>query len=266
MTSHDLEAFLAMQRAAERRGLRVVLVGAIARQLVFDRLHREDPYRATRDIDAVVGVRGWDEYDKLVGVLSEHSDFRQTGDHHMIYREGTEVDLLPFGGVADEHGNLTWSGGDRKMSLDGLETADQNSVLVAVDDTTVRVASLPSLVAMKLFAHRDRADREPKDLGDLIYILEHATRALEARVFHELGGELAELEYDEAGPYLLGREIAAVAPASEVDALLDIVGTRILVPPLYRALIRVMGLGDLERAIRQFEALRRGLIGTRQPT
>lgn len=264
MTSRDLEAFVALQRAAERRGLRVLLVGAVARQLVFDRLHRDEPYRATRDIDAVVRVQGWDEYQELLRGLSELQVFRMTGDHHMLYREETEVDLLPFGGVTDEHGNLTWIGGDRKMSLDGLETADQNSVLVAVDDMTVRVASLPSLVALKLYAHRDRADRERKDLGDLVYILEHVTEALKDRVFDELGGELAELEYDEAGPYLLGRKLAVMTPASERDALLHIVETRILVPPLYRALIRVMGSGHLDRAIRQFAALRSGLIDTRR--
>lgn len=58
MISRDLEAFLALQRAAQGRGLRVLLVGAVARQLVFDQLHREGPYRATRDIDAVVRVDG----------------------------------------------------------------------------------------------------------------------------------------------------------------------------------------------------------------
>ena len=259
MASPDLEAFAALQQTAERRGLNVLLVGAVARQIVFDRLHRKDPYRATHDIDAVVRVSGWDEYHQFLRDLGELHPFRKTSDHHMIYREATEVDLLPFGGVADEHGNLTWVGGDRVMSLEGLGTADQNSVEVSVDNRTVRVASLPSLIALKLFAHRDRADREPKDLGDLIYILEHATDALEARLVPELRGELAELEYDEAGPYLLGRELGAIAPTSEREALLRILDSQILVSPHYSALTRMMRSDGLQRAVRQFSALRKGL-------
>lgn len=152
------------------------------------------------------------------------------------------------------------------MSLDGLETADANSVQVAVDDATVRVASLPSLVALKLFAHRDRAAREPKDLLDLVYMLEHATDALQSKVFQELGGELVELEYDEAGPYLLGRELAAITSPSERETLVSIIDERILVPPRYAALVRVMRATDLEDVVRRFRALRRGMSGSKTST
>ena len=259
MASIDLEAYQELRRAAERRGLRVVLIGAMARQIAFDPLHRQNPYRATHDIDVIVRVDGWNEYHHLRDELVEGSHFTVSGDHRMRYRGRTEVDMLPFGGVADRDGHLRWPRSGLDMSLDGFAAAEAHSEVLNVDGVDVHVASIASLVVLKLFAFREPARRASQDLPDVVHMLTHATDALRKRVYGELGGELAELDYDEAGPYLLGRDVCAQFPSDEVDALLGIIDSIVLAPPDYSEVSRHLPSEVVDRAIRLFEALRRGL-------
>jgi hypothetical protein len=64
----------------------------------------------------------------------------------------------------------------------------------------VRVVTIPTLVMLKLVAHRDR--RKTDDLADVLFILENYSRyELEDRIFDELADQLAsgELPFEHAG-------------------------------------------------------------------
>jgi predicted nucleotidyltransferase len=257
----ELAALESLVRTAERRGLRVLLIGAIARQLVFDQRNSKTAYRATRDVDTVVRVSGWEEFNALVAEMVATGGFSHMGGHQFRYRDGTEVDLLPFGGVADPSCNLTWEGADRAMSLEGLETADSNSESIELNGIHVRVANLPSLLALKLFAFRDRHARTSKDLSDLIYIFANGSYVLMDRVYKELNFELTELDFDQLGPFLLGQDVNRIVPQSERDALIAILEKQILEPPDYSALSRLIQGEELDRSIARFEAFRRGMVG-----
>lgn len=205
----ELEAVAVLARVAEARGLRVLLIGAFARQIVFDQQYEGQPYRATRDIDLGVRVATWGEYGDFITALVS-AGFTREAEHKLRYLDGTEFDLLPFGGVVDEHNRLTWWGSERVMSMDGFGSADAHGELRDVAGVRLRVANLPGLVALKLFAFRDRGtDPRSSDLGDLDYILSNASGALEKRVYTELfPAQLVALDYPELGPYLLGRDVA----------------------------------------------------------
>lgn len=256
----ELEAVAVLARVAESRGLRVLLIGAFARQIVFDQQHEGRPYRATRDIDVGVRVATWNEYGDLITALVS-AGFIREAEHKLRYRDGTEFDLLPFGGVVDEHNQLTWRGSERVMSMDGFNSADAHGELRDVAGVQLRVANLPGLITLKLFAFRDRGtDPRSSDLGDLNYILSNASDALQERVYTELSpAQLEALDYPELGPYLLGRDVARTVSRDEAASLSAILDTRVLVAPDYALLSRAARLSSLEGAVADFRAFKQGL-------
>lgn len=255
----DLEALATLSRVAEEHGLHVILIGALARQVVFDAPYSNQAYRATRDIDVVVRVASWQVFDELISALVQIGHFERVSEHRLRYRDGTEIDLLPCGPIADEDGNITWRRSERVVSVAGLSAAEEHSRFRDIGTLRIRVVSLPGLVALKLFAFNDRHVDGGKDLQDLLFILTGATDELQDRVFNELSPELTEMDYAQLGPYLLGRDMSEVLPAHEVRALLGILADRILDGPDYRALVFAEQFGDLDQRIAVFEALRMGL-------
>ena len=256
----ELEAVAVLARVAKSRGLRILLIGAFAREVIFDQHYEGRPYRATRDIDVGVRVATWNEYGNFITDLLS-AGFMREAEHKLRYRDGTEFDLLPFGGVVDEHNKLTWRGSERVISLDGFNSADAHGELRDVAGIQLRVANLPGLIALKLFAFRDRGtDPRSSDLGDLAYILSNASNALQERVYIELSpAQLEALDYPELGPYLLGRDVARTVSRDEAASLSVILDTRVLVTPDYALLSRAARSPDLEGTVARFRAFKQGL-------
>lgn len=254
----DLAALETLVSVADARGLTVLLIGALAREIIFDQLVEGKPYRATRDVDMSVRVPGWDAYHDFINAL-EQAGFTKLAEHKLRHRDGTEIDLLPFGAVVDDNQKLTWQGG-RVMSMDGFESANAHGEPRDLGSLTLRVVNLPGLVTLKLFAFKDRGqDTRSSDLSDLGYILTNATDVLGERVYNELEPELLEdLDYDELGPHLLGRDVASIVQSDERDRLNDIVLSRILTSD-YMALSRAVSTAELPRAARCFKAFAGGL-------
>ena len=256
----ELEAVATLARIAEAYGLRTLLIGAFAREIVFDQQYEGRRYRATRDIDVGVYVATWTDCCEFVNALVE-AGFTHDAEHKLRYLDGTELDLLPFRGVVDEDNQLTWMGGERVMSMDGFASADAHGELHNIAGVQFRVANLPGLITLKLFAFRDRGlDLRSSDLGDLNYIFANASDAFTQRIYAELTPALIEaLSYPELGPYLLGREVAVTVRPNEVEKLTTIVDGYILAAPDYAVLSRLAGLSELEGTIARFEAFKRGL-------
>jgi len=166
----DLAALETVVKTAEARGLSVLLIGAFAREIIFDQLVAGKPYRATRDVDISVRVPGWDAYHSLITTL-QTTGFTKLAEHKLRHKDGTEIDLLPFGAVVDENQQLTWPGG-HVMSMDGFESADTHSKPRDIGGVGLRVVNLPGLITLKLFAFKERGHETPsRDLRDLSYIL-----------------------------------------------------------------------------------------------
>ncbi|HZJ09684.1 MAG TPA: hypothetical protein VFD39_08320 [Trueperaceae bacterium] len=129
MPRPEIAALSALLGAAEALGLTVLVIGAFARELIVDVPYGGRPYRATRDVDAAVRVASWESYRALVAALVEEAGFRRISDHRVQFEDGTPIDLLPFGGVVNAQGNLSWDDADRTLSLAGLEAAADNTML-----------------------------------------------------------------------------------------------------------------------------------------
>lgn len=85
-----------------------------------------------------------------------------------------------------------------------------------------RVAPLPVLVILKIVAFMDRPRVRQKDLKDLCHIMDHYPPAKATRR-HEIA-HAENLDYDLAGAWALGEEVAQVADSASRAAVTEFLG------------------------------------------
>lgn len=218
-------------------------------------------WRQTQDLDLTIAVDLEDlpaSTAKLVG-WTRHPRL----EHEWQSPLGVKVDLVPAGPGLLAAGYLKWPMSGFTMNLVGLDLALAHTVPLALPDgVVIRVASAPAIVVLKMTAWLDRpADRE-RDLADLAHLFDEYLDGGDERRYDDPVMEQG-LSYDEVGPYVLGRDLAAIIKPSHravIDAFLAKVGDQYNAP---HAQMRRLGPASLRRdddalAVR-LEALRRGL-------
>ena len=129
------------------------------------------------------------------------------------------VDIIPASKEAIVAGGFTWPDGSARISLVGFRMTFENAVPVPIGGhQTVQVATLPSVVVLKIAAYTDRPSERGRDLEDLAHILEESVKE---DSLERWADEVVDLEpdYDDVGPYLLGRSIAREADAAEMSVV-----------------------------------------------
>jgi len=233
---------------------RVVLIGASALGCFL-----EMRWRQTGDLDLAVAA----SLEEYLGAPLPPGWFRDTRmEQRWSSPEGVLVDVIPAGPELLRRGQMTWPRSGHRMTLLGLRLAfDHGRRITVSGQLAVRVAPVPVLAILKIVAYRDRPQERERDLADLAYIL---TDFAPVNRFSDEVVDLG-LSYEEAGPFLLAREIAAIAGPAELErvdqfvaASLDEEGQEALMPklisvgaPSWRA--------DPEELIRRLEAFRLGL-------
>jgi len=265
MTPDSLVAIRDLQAIVAATGHHIVLIGAYAREVTFDRAIGIPSLRATRDVDAAVRIAGWPEFELLATALTETGAVRRTERDGLkfVHRIGTEIDLLPYGDITDANATLRWPDDPaRTMSLAGFTTLDAHAENADLGGVILPVADLCDLVALKLFAFNDRGDRTTKDLEDLAFILEHATDALHDRAFQELdGSELVARPYEEYGALFLGRDLRARIDDTARERLAAIVRRAAQGVPSLPRMLRASSERSAD-LLERFDALEEGLLAT----
>ena len=236
---------------------RFVLIGASALGCFL-----EMRWRQTGDLDLTVAA-SLEEY------LGASLPPGWTRDARMEQRwsspEGVLVDIIPAGPEQLRQGEVTWPRTGHRMTLLGLRLAFDHAKRIALAERLeLQVAPIPVLVILKIVAYQDRPQERGRDLADLAYIL------TEFEPDDRFSDEVMDqgLTYEEAGPFLLAREMALIAGPVEAErvgqfvaASLDEEGPQALLPklisvgpPSWRA--------DPEELIRCMEAFRRGLAAS----
>lgn len=88
----------------------LLLVGAMARDLLLLYAHGQETARATADLDIAIAVENWPQFDALRRRLIDTGGFTAEKDnlHRLHYTAGLIVDLIPFGGVETDDRNIAW--------------------------------------------------------------------------------------------------------------------------------------------------------------
>lgn len=172
-------AMAALQRGFDQFDLDCYLVGAVARDIWLTQVHNEPTRRITKDLDLAIFVHDTAEYEALRSWLLEKEGFVPAGSSAfcLVYPSavgtvGLAVDLMPFGAIADEAGDVYLTG----HGLERISTVGFTEVLaeaVTMDTATGqqwRVVTLPGIVVLKLLAWQDRPERG-KDAADIWNLL-----------------------------------------------------------------------------------------------
>ncbi len=201
-----------------------VLIGATVPLVLVD-LQQVGGFsgRETRDVDAVASVGSWEDFDRLRRRLFE-TGFRQgSTPHEFLFGEDVMVDLIPYGPGIVRDNRLEWRETGRVMSTLGIEEAFESAVRVEVaPGLSVPVVPVPALVLLKIIAYQDRPEERARDLGDMVYCFEHYEESVEESRRFDLAGVEVEgqpVEFEEAGAYLLGLQLAKLARPSSLVAV-----------------------------------------------
>lgn len=155
--------------------LRFLVVGAVARDLILRHGCGVSTGRATIDVDLGLAVAGWDRFQSVLGALVDSGRFHATDRclHRLVHRSGIPLDLIPFGGVADESGRIVWPDNEATMGVHGFREADASALRVVLPGGwSVRVVALHMQIILKLLAWSERYTRAPrKDAADLFMLL-----------------------------------------------------------------------------------------------
>jgi predicted nucleotidyltransferase len=214
--------------------LEVLVVGAMARDLVL--VHGFDARleRGTRDIDFAVQVKDWAAFQKLAAGLIGKGFTKADKLAHRFYLNDDdglrwEVDILPFGELADENGCIKWPPDESiEMSVLGFDQAFKHSLTVQLGNSdnqfSIKVAAPASMAYLKLISW---LEREPairaKDAKDIRYLMRTYSKipTVFDRMYDE--GDMEAQEWDEqrASASILGRDAASQLNQEVFDYLND---------------------------------------------
>lgn len=222
-----------IQQAANRLGVPVFVVGAVARIILLENIHGLNAGRATTDVDLAFALDNWEQFHAIKTLLLENTNFNASEHvaHRLYFRvpgleHSYKVDLIPFGGVETSQNTIAWPP-DMAIMMNVAGFSDAFAAAVSVEASPgieIAVASIPGITILKLFAWADRRQENPKDALDLLALL---------RSYHEAGNEnriyedasalavLEAVEYDPelAGAWLLGNDVSTMVSASTVSGL-----------------------------------------------
>lgn len=216
--------------ASEATGIAWFVGGASARDILLTHVHDIEATRATADIDIGISIRSWTGHDALRRALLASGNFTapKGSAHRLNYSapqtgERTWLDIVPFGGVQDEHGEIAWPpDGSVRMNVAGFRQALDTAIAVRIDrDLVVPVASLPAQAMLKIVAWQDRHAADRKDAIDLLFLMAHYAQAGNLDRLYSDAFDLVERhghDPDIAGAALLGRDTAAIANDSDIRA------------------------------------------------
>jgi predicted nucleotidyltransferase len=215
---------------ARSEGIPFMLFGAFAREIHFYHVWNIEGGRRTEDIDISVQVPDWAAYNGFRRALEPDGFLPESGEHPeklVCDRTGQELDLLPFGEIADEGPTIRWPVDNSPWSVLGFDEAfAQSDTLVFRDSMdqklAVAVAPITGLAVLKLVAITDRPERRHKKDGtDIAFIIanyldvgnrERLLHGDDKDIMVSVKGDLAM-----ASARLLGRDMArlVVQPTRE---------------------------------------------------
>ncbi|MCF8382173.1 MAG: nucleotidyl transferase AbiEii/AbiGii toxin family protein [Chlorobium sp.] len=216
---------------ADELGIRFFVVGAFARDVIFEHIHRIPAPRITEDIDIGVEVASWEEFHRLTGTMSERDLLDPTT---LPYRFSARrfpavVDIVPYGVISGQTKSISWPPDhQRVMSLLGFEEACQSALRVQFSTEPplgILVPSVPALAIMKIISWNDAYPSRDRDASDLLFILEsYGSTDVLSKLYEFHIPLLTEEEFDPrfASVRLLGREIALLGRVETVRTIEEI--------------------------------------------
>ena len=157
----------------------MLLLGAFARDLLFWHVRGIQCPRLTMDVDVVVQMKSWAAYHEFREALIDAGFGGEEKAHPEKLHDGAtgvEVDLLPFGEIAEDGMTVVWPADNSRWSVVGIQDAYEHALEFEIVSAGLRHAikfiSLPALVLLKIVAVYDRPEaRFKKDTSDIGFVI-----------------------------------------------------------------------------------------------
>jgi len=197
------------------------LIGALVPAIL---LSTEAGVRETRDADHVIKLTSWAEWEVIIADLVKLGFRQGRGEQeHRLYYGTAEIDLIPYGITTGPEEVLVWRKSGNQMNMTGFSDVFQHARQTEITQgLTLPVVPLWLFIVLKVVAYLDRVF--PRDLSDLLYVLEHyESLGKESRRF-EIASGVEGVTYETSGAYLLGRDVRENASAKAASLVKDFVG------------------------------------------
>lgn len=217
-----------VSKVADALKISFFIIGAAARDFIFEYCYNVKSPRMTKDIDLGIKVASWEEVNNLSKALLSTGKFSKTNrTGRYIYNE-TLIDLVPFGPIADKEKKISWPSQNETILVTlGFEEAYQYAITVRLSgDPTldIKLPTVPGLTIMKLISWHEATDRK-KDAEDLLFILKNYEETGVRNRLYEKETHLLEEEDFEIRPAsirLLGQGMARIAKSNTLKKIKDI--------------------------------------------
>ncbi|NBB19074.1 hypothetical protein GVN20_06885 [Runella sp. CRIBMP] len=215
------EMLSALERGLEKFSIDFYLVGAVARDAWMG-IHNKQARRTTGDIDFAVLINNMSVYEALKDYLIQVESFSPSKENAfvLIWKDQTEVDLMPFGAIEDHDGKVSMEGvGFTSLQMPGFSEIYEEGLpqLVLENSHKFKFCTLPGIVLLKFIAWDDRPERRRKDIKDISDILHHFFDMYDEQIW-ENHNDLFEDENDNLkhiAAQVMGREISKIAKRNE---------------------------------------------------
>jgi predicted nucleotidyltransferase len=205
----------AVQRGFEKFDVDFFLVGALARDTWMG-LNNKQPKRTTADVDFAILIPDTKTFTDLKGYLIKEEGFNPYHGNSfvLLWEDGTQVDLLPFGDIEDNGSVHVEGTGYTTIHVDGFrEVYDEGLPEMELESgNRFKFCSLPGIVLLKLIAWDDRPEMRRKDILDISDILNHYFD-IDSDNIYENHSELfldEKAELMDIGATVLGREMGEI--------------------------------------------------------
>ncbi len=168
-----IEMLKDMESVFKNFGIDYYLVGAIARDINLSADENAIAVRKTEDIDLAITVNDEGQFNELKKALEATGNFTShpTESIKLYYKEGIEVDLLPFGEIEDPNRKVNLKDPKFILNMPGFKEIYPFVKDITVDGNfAVKVCSMEGIILLKLISNNDRPQRT-KDISDIEHII-----------------------------------------------------------------------------------------------
>lgn len=213
------ELLEALERGFKKFDIDFYLVGATARDVWMKGVHDKPPKRATSDLDFGIMIKDSYLFNELKEYLIKEEEFVPYSRNAfvLIWKDKTQVDLIPFGELEKE-GIVTVKGtGMTTMNVEGFkEVFVEASEEIETEGQQFKVCTLAGIIILKLIAWDDRPEIRGDDVRDIAEIIKNYFHFNSEAIWEhhfDLFEDDKELE-EIAGQYL-GREIVRIISGNQ---------------------------------------------------
>ena len=132
-----VELYRDVKSVSDGLKIKVLIVGAMARDLVLVHGYGARLERGTRDVDFGISVATWEEFEALKAELIMIGFSESPHLQHRLARNDSEglpwdIDIIPFGDIANEKNEISWPpNADVVMSVAGFDEALLHAMLIS---------------------------------------------------------------------------------------------------------------------------------------